>query len=91
MWTAIVSAIEFLLGFIFKKKVDPSEAQLADSNARAQDEARNSEATNVVVTEAAQARAADDNRRVLDNTTSNEVVVDPNAAVNRDPNAHFRD
>lgn len=90
MGSFFMGLLEWAIGFIFKKKVDPSTAQLADSNARAQDIAQQAEATNAVVTEAAQARTDADTQRVLNDPSADQVESDPHAAINQDLNLHLR-
>lgn len=80
-----------LLGGLFGHK-ELSAADLADSNARAQEQLHQEKASNEILTKAADARADADARiERMPIGTGNIVSSDPDAAINRDIDGHYRD
>lgn len=73
-WSAILDIIASVLGF-FKPKTDPTQVQLADSNARAQEQLTQAENTNATLSQASAARADADaaSMRAVVGDTSPEV------------------
>lgn len=80
-----------LMGGLFGSK-DPTPVDLADSNARAQEQLTQEKASNAILTKAADARAnADARLERMPVGTGNIVTSDPDAAINHDPDGHYRD
>ena len=78
------------LGSLFGKK-DPTAVDLATSNARAQEQLKQEQAGNAILDKALRARSDADIGLRGDNGPSDSVNTDPDAPVNRSPDAHFRD
>lgn len=92
MLTAIIKA---LLGAIFPSlfgSKDPTEVDLADSNARAQERLNQEVSANEALAKAVAARtdAAAGSLSGI-NGPASDVNLDPDAPVNRSEHAHFRD
>lgn len=95
MWSlifeAVLGALKAILGLGGKPK-DPSATELSASDATAQTELAQQEATNVILENGAEARTAAGTRIVFgDDGPPNAVNLNPAAAVNASPDAHFRD
>lgn len=95
MWSliveAVIGALKAIIGLGGKPK-ESSATDLAASNATAETELAQQEATNETLRTAAAARTAADARIVLsDDGPPNAVNLDPDASVNQSPDAHFRD
>lgn len=82
MWSALIGLLARLLPLLFGRK-GANEAELADSNARAQERLDEQEKTNAIMVKASDARAAADARIVRE--SGGEGSIDD------DPDGHWRD
>jgi hypothetical protein len=88
MWGALISFI----GFIVKKLFGAAPAVRPEQQlGQAQSQVAQEEDANDQLQAAARARADADAHRVRDDPRGAQVNTDPGAAVNDDPDAHFRD
>lgn len=89
IWSGVLALLRMLLGV----KSEPTLADKSADAARAETQLAEEHAANDVLTQGAAARA-DADARVLRGHASgpaNGVNLDPAAAVNTSPDAHFRD
>jgi len=94
MWRLILSVVGGLLGKLLGgllRKPGPTDTDLADSNARAQERLGSERAANDLVEKASRARGAAVDRIVRASRSAADVDPDPAAPFNRDPDGHYRD
>jgi hypothetical protein len=87
MWGALIG----IFGFIIKKLFGAPAAPVAQQLGQAQNQTLQESAANDQLQAAARARADADAQRVRSDPNAGKVTADPAAAINRDPDAHFRD
>jgi hypothetical protein len=92
MLSAILKIIAWVTGFL-QPKSDPTQVQLADSNARAQEQLTQAENTNATLSQAAAARANADaaSMRAVVGNTSPEVDAAANERLRQQFPGEFGD
>lgn len=88
MLGALATVVTWLIGLFLKRPPPPKPEERAG---RAEANLANAENAIVELQAAAAARAAADAERVRNDPHAGDVTLDPGAAINRDPNNHFRD
>lgn len=92
MFGLIAGAVAWLLSKLFGKPPGPSQEAQATAAAAIAQTNLNTEGQALAELQAATAaRAAADARRVHDDPTADHVTTDPAAAINTNPDDHFRD
>lgn len=92
MASLFAGLLQALLGLFFPKKVEPSNTQLADSNAHAEDAATQETNNAAALNTALAARTIADVAVMRHDPTANEIHSDVSAPINNLGSAeHFRD
>jgi hypothetical protein len=87
VWGGLAKLIGWLFGKLCGVPPVSAEQQLGQAKSQVAQEAQANDQLQV----AARARAAADAQRVRDGPHAGDVTTDPNAAINRNPDNHFRD